>query len=94
VHPQGVGRVAFVLGLVTKTGMRALPDQLYMLKDAMGVQDYAVYNAFAVLSVLALLITHPLLERRVVESIVSGAVQWRRRQAPDVSPLDLTRTVD
>jgi hypothetical protein len=29
--------------------------QLHMLKDAMGVQDYAVYNAFAVLSVLPLL---------------------------------------
>jgi hypothetical protein len=34
-----VGRVAFVLALVTETGMRMLPDQLYMLMDAMGVQD-------------------------------------------------------
>ena len=39
VHPRGVGRVAFVLALVTETGMRMLPDQLYMLMDAMGVQD-------------------------------------------------------
>lgn len=66
---------AFVLALVTETGMRTLPYQLYMLKDSMGVQDYAVYNAFAVLSVLPLLIVYLLLERRVVESIVSGAVK-------------------
>jgi ABC-type glycerol-3-phosphate transport system permease component len=64
-----------VLALVTETGMRTLPYQLYMLKDSMGVQDYAVYNAFAILSVLPLLIVYLLLERRVVESIGSGAVK-------------------
>jgi ABC-type glycerol-3-phosphate transport system permease component len=66
---------AFVLALVTESGMRTLPYQLYMLKDAMGVQDYAVYNAFTVLTVLPLLIVYLLLERRVVDSIVSGAVK-------------------
>ena len=66
---------AFVLALINETTMRTLPYQLYMLKDAMGVQDYAVYNAFTVLTVLPLLIVYLLLERRVVESIVSGAVK-------------------
>lgn len=66
---------AFVLALVSESGMRTLPYQLYMLKDAMGVQDYAVYNAFTVLTVLPLLIVYLLLERRVVDSIVSGAVK-------------------
>ena len=66
---------AFVLALINETGMRTLPYQLYMLKDSMGVQDYAVYNAFTVLTVLPLLIVYLLLERRVVESIVSGAVK-------------------
>ena len=66
---------AFVLALINETTMRTLPYQLYMLKDSMGVQDYAVYNAFTVLTVLPLLIVYLLLERRVVDSIVSGAVK-------------------
>lgn len=66
---------AFVLALVNETDMRTLPYQLYMLKDSMGVQDYAVYNAFTILTVLPLLIVYLLLERRVVDSIVSGAVK-------------------
>lgn len=66
---------AFVLALVNESGMRTLPYQLYMLKDSMGVQDYAVYNAFTVLTVLPLLLVYLLLERRVVDSIVSGAVK-------------------
>lgn len=66
---------AFVLALVNETAMRTLPYQLYVLKDAMGVQDYAVYNAFTVLTVLPLLLIYLLLERRVVDSIVSGAVK-------------------
>lgn len=66
---------AFVLALINETGMRTLPYQLYMLKDSMGVQDYAVYNAFTILTVLPLLIVYLLLERRVVDSIVSGAVK-------------------
>ena len=66
---------AFVLALINETTMRTLPYQLYMLKDSMGVQDYAVYNAFTILTVLPLLIVYLLLERRVVDSIVSGAVK-------------------
>ncbi|GAB5373568.1 MAG: carbohydrate ABC transporter permease [Acuticoccus sp.] len=66
---------AFVLALVNETAMRTLPYQLYVLKDAMGVQDYAVYNAFTVLTVAPLLIIYLLLERRVVDSIVQGAVK-------------------
>lgn len=66
---------SFVLALVNETGMRTLPYQLYMLKDSMGVQDYAVYNAFTILTVLPLLVVYLLLERRVVDSIVSGAVK-------------------
>ena len=66
---------AFVLALINETSMRTLPYQLYMLKDSMGVQDYAVYNAFTVLTVLPLLIVYLFLERRVVDSIVSGAVK-------------------
>ena len=72
---EGWNEFAFVLALVTETGMRTLPYALYMLKDSMGVQDYAVYNAFTILTVLPLLAVYLLLERRVVESIVSGAVK-------------------
>jgi ABC-type glycerol-3-phosphate transport system permease component len=72
---EGWNEFAFVLALVTETGMRTLPYALYMLKDSMGVQDYAVYNAFTILTVLPLLVVYLLLERRVVESIVSGAVK-------------------
>jgi len=65
----------FVLALVTESTMRTLPYALYTIRDAMGVQDYAVYNAFTILTVLPLLLVYLLLERRVVESIVSGAVK-------------------
>ncbi|TGD63660.1 carbohydrate ABC transporter permease [Tabrizicola sp. WMC-M-20] len=66
---------SFVLALVNQTDMRTLPYQLYMLKDSMGIQDYAVYNAFTILTVLPLLLVYLLLERKVVDSIVSGAVK-------------------
>ena len=66
---------SFVLALVNETGMRTLPYQLYRLKDSMGIQDYAVYNAFTILTVLPLLLVYLLLERKVVDSIVSGAVK-------------------
>ncbi|MEO1091807.1 MAG: carbohydrate ABC transporter permease [Pseudomonadota bacterium] len=72
---EGWNEFSFVLALVTESGMRTLPYALYTLKDSMGVQDYALYNAFTVLTVLPLLLVYLLLERRVVESIVSGAVK-------------------
>tara|TARA_B100000780_G_scaffold277327_1_gene247771 strand:- start:1980 stop:2873 length:894 start_codon:yes stop_codon:yes gene_type:complete len=72
---EGWNEFAFVLALVTETGMRTLPYALYTLKDSMGVQNFAVYNAFTILTVLPLLIVYLLLERRVVESIVTGAVK-------------------
>ncbi len=55
--------------------MRTLPYALYTLRDSMGVQNFAVYNAFTILTVLPLLVVYLLLERRVVESIVTGAVK-------------------
>ena len=72
---EGWNEFAFVLALVTETGMRTLPYALYTLRDSMGVQNFAVYNAFTILTVLPLLIVYLLLERRVVESIVTGAVK-------------------
>lgn len=66
---------AFVLALVSESSMRTLPYALYMLKDSMGVQDYAIYNAFTVLTVLPLLLVYLLMERRVVDSLVSGSVK-------------------
>ena len=72
---EGWNEFAFVLALVTETGMRTLPYALYTLRDSMGVQNFAVYNAFTILTVLPLLVVYLLLERRVVESIVTGAVK-------------------
>ena len=72
---EGWNEFAFVLALVTESGMRTLPYALYTLKDSMGVQNFAVYNAFTILTVLPLLVVYLLLERRVVESIVTGAVK-------------------
>ncbi|MGI9418110.1 MAG: carbohydrate ABC transporter permease [Geminicoccaceae bacterium] len=65
----------FVLSFVNQTDMRTLPYQLYLLRDAMGIQDWALYNAFTIMSVLPLILVYILLERRVVESLISGSIK-------------------
>jgi len=65
----------FVLAFTNSTEMRTLPYQLYVLEDAMGIQDWAVYNAFTIMTILPLLILYLLLERRIVSNIVSGALK-------------------
>ncbi len=55
--------------------MRAFPCQLYLLRDAKGSQDWALYNAFTIRSVLPIIVVYSLLERRVVESLISGSIK-------------------
>lgn len=65
----------FVLAFTNTTEMRTLPYQLYVLEDAMGIQDWAVYNAFTIMTILPLLVLYLLLERRIVSNIVGGALK-------------------
>jgi len=65
----------FVLAFTNTVEMRTLPYQLYVLEDAMGIQDWAVYNAFTIMTILPLLVLYLLLERRIVSNIVSGALK-------------------
>lgn len=65
----------FVLAFTSSSELRTLPYQLYMLEDAMGVQDWAVINAFTILTIVPLLVVYLLLEKRVVNNIVSGALK-------------------
>lgn len=65
----------FVLAFTNTTEMRTLPYQLYVLEDAMGIQDWAVYNAFTIMTILPLLVLYLFLERKIVANLVSGAIK-------------------
>lgn len=65
----------FVLALTTSTDMRTLPYQLFMLKDAMGIEDWPVVLAFTVLSIIPILIFYLIFQKRVTNGLISGAIK-------------------
>ncbi|MBU9710571.1 carbohydrate ABC transporter permease [Evansella tamaricis] len=65
----------FALSLTSSSDMRTLPYQLFMLRDSVGIQEWPVVLAFAIVTILPLLILYLIFEKRVVNGIVSGAVK-------------------
>lgn len=65
----------FVLALTTSTRMRTLPYQLFMLRDAMGLEDWPVVLAFTTLTIIPILVFYLIFQKKVTSGLVSGAIK-------------------
>lgn len=65
----------FVLSFMISNSKRTIPYALYSLRDAMGIEDWARYNAFTILSILPLIIIFIIFQRKIVGSLVAGATK-------------------
>jgi ABC-type glycerol-3-phosphate transport system permease component len=65
----------FVLAFTTEREMRTLPYALFLLDDALGIQDWAAINAFALLTILPIVLIYLIFERKVVAGLTSGALK-------------------
>lgn len=64
-----------VLALTQSADARTLPYELYLMQDAVGIVDFPVQNAFALLTILPLILVYLRIERYVTEGLLSGAVK-------------------
>lgn len=64
-----------VLALTMTANSRTLPYELYLMQDATGLADYPIQNAFALLTILPLVLVYLRIERYVAEGLLSGAVK-------------------
>lgn len=64
-----------VLALTQTAASRTLPYELYLMQDATGIADYPIQNAFALLTILPLILVYLRIERYVAEGLMSGAVK-------------------
>jgi len=65
----------FVLAFTSSQEMRTLPYQLFFMKDSLGIQDWPMVNAFALLTIIPILSIFLLLQRYVIEGITESAVK-------------------
>ncbi|MEX2443993.1 MAG: carbohydrate ABC transporter permease [Alkalispirochaeta sp.] len=65
----------FVLALTTSTEKRTLPYRLFMLRDAMGIEDWPVVLAFTVLTIIPVLTFYLIFQKKVTSGLVSGAIK-------------------
>lgn len=65
----------FVLSFIFDSRKRTLTYQLYQFQDAMGFQDWTIYNAFTLVTIIPLLVVFMLLQKHVVASLTSGALK-------------------
>ena len=65
----------FVLAFTTDASTRTLPYALFLLDDAIGIQDWPTINAFVLMTILPIVLLYLIFERRVVAGLTSGAVK-------------------
>lgn len=65
----------FVLALTTSERMRTLPYQLFMLRDAMGIEDWPVVLAFTFYTIIPILAFYLVFQKKVTTGLVSGAIK-------------------
>jgi len=65
----------FVLSFTNSSAMRTLPYQLYMLRDTLGTEDWPLINAYAIITVLPILILYFIFAKKVNTGIVKGAIK-------------------
>lgn len=64
-----------VLALTQTAASRTLPYELFLMQDATGIADYPIQNAFALLTIVPLILVYLRIERYVAEGLLSGAVK-------------------
>jgi multiple sugar transport system permease protein len=64
-----------VLALTQTADSRTLPYELFLMQDATGIADFPIQNAFALLTIIPLLLVYLRIERYVAEGMLSGAVK-------------------
>lgn len=65
----------FVLAFTTSSEMRTLPYQLFLLRDSLGIENWPLINAFAILTMVPILMLYIVFERHITSSLTSGAVK-------------------
>jgi ABC-type glycerol-3-phosphate transport system permease component len=65
----------FVLAFTFSSEMRTLPYALFLLRDTIGIPDWPLMNAFAVSTVLPLIVLYIIFQRYIVRGLVQGAVK-------------------
>jgi len=65
----------FVLSFTNSSEMRTLPYQLFLFRDTLGIEDWPLINAFAIITVLPILIAYFIFAKQVTTGIVQGAVK-------------------
>ncbi len=64
-----------VLALTMTGNSRTLPYELFLMQDATGIADFPVQNAFALLTIVPLILVYLRIERYAAEGLLSGAVK-------------------
>jgi ABC-type glycerol-3-phosphate transport system permease component len=65
----------YVLALSSSDEIRTLPYQLFLLGDTFGLADQGLIQAFALLSIIPILVVYLWLEKYVVQGLTQGAVK-------------------
>lgn len=65
----------FVLAFTQGSQMRTLPYQLYLLRSTEGLENWPLVNAFALTTIVPIILFFLFFQRRVVNSMTSGAVK-------------------
>jgi len=65
----------FVLSFTTSSALRTLPYQLFLFRDTLGIENWPLINAFAIVSVLPILVMYFIFAKQVTTGIVQGAVK-------------------
>jgi ABC-type glycerol-3-phosphate transport system permease component len=65
----------FVLAFTSSSELRTLPYQLFLLRDSIGIENWPLINAFALMTILPIIILYIAFERRVVAGLTSGALK-------------------
>lgn len=65
----------FVLAFTEGPAMRTLPYQLYLLRTTEGLENWPLVNAFALVTIVPIIVFFLFFQRHVVNSMTSGAVK-------------------
>lgn len=65
----------FVLSFTTSSELRTLPYQLFLFRDTLGIEDWPLINAFAIVTVIPILVAYFIFAKQVTTGIIQGAVK-------------------
>lgn len=65
----------FVLAFTSSPRMRTLPYQLFLMLDSLGLTDWALMNAFTMVTVIPIVALYLVFRKRVVKGLVGGALK-------------------